>query len=117
MTLSVPYGHNGAYSDLEAMVRHHLDPFEGLGNYDRSQAVLHKLGEEAKDWEPMEDLAEVLRIAMAAEIEPVDLSKTEIDQLMSFLRALEDPISRHGRLCVPDRVPSDLPLDPISGPS
>ena len=117
VTLSAPYGHNGSYTDLEAMVRHHLDPFEGLGNYDRSQAALRKLGESAKDWEPMEDLAEVLRIAMAAEIEPVDLSETEIDQLMSFLRALEDPISRHGRLGVPDRVPSDLPLDPISDPS
>jgi cytochrome c peroxidase len=117
VTLSAPYGHNGAYTDLEAMVRHHLDPFEGLGNYDRRQAALHELGEAEKDWKPMDDLAEVLRIAMAAEIEPVDLSESEIDQLMSFLRALEDPISRHGRLGVPDRVPSDLPLDPISDPS
>ena len=117
VTLSAPYGHNGAYTDLEAMVRHHLDPFEGLGNYDRRQAALHELGESEKDWKPMDDLAEVLRIAMAAEIEPVDLSESEIDQLMSFLRALEDPISRHGRLGVQDRVPSDLPLDPISDPS
>jgi cytochrome c peroxidase len=117
VTLSAPYGHNGAYTDLEAMVRHHLDPFEGLGNYDLRQAALHELGEAEKDWKPMDDLAEVLRIAMAAEIEPVDLSESEIDQLMSFLRALKDPISRHGRLGVPDRVPSDLPLDPISDPS
>ncbi len=99
------------------MVRHHLDPFEGLGNYDRRQAALHELGEAAKDWEPMEDLAEVLRIAMAAEIQPVELSDSEIEQLMAFLGALEDPISRHGRLGVPDRVPSELPLDPISDPS
>ncbi len=117
VTLSAPYGHNGAYTDLEAMVRHHLDPFEGLGNYDRRQAALHELGEAAKDWEPMEDLAEVLRIAMAAEIQPVELSDSEIEQLMAFLGALEDPISRHGRLGVPDRVPSELPLDPISDPS
>ncbi|MGH1577182.1 cytochrome-c peroxidase [Planktotalea sp.] len=117
VTLSAPYGHNGAYTDLRAMVRHHLDPFEGLGNYDRRQAALHELGEGAKDWEPMDNLAEVLRIAMAAEIEPVALTEGEIDQLMAFLSALEDPISRNGRLGVPDRVPSDLPLDPISDPS
>ena len=117
VTLSAPYGHNGAYTDLEAMVRHHLDPFEGLGNYDRQQAALHELGEASKDWEPMDDLAEVLRIAMAAEITPVELNDSEVDQLMSFLRALEDPISKHGRLGVPDRVPSDLPLDPIADPS
>jgi cytochrome c peroxidase len=54
---------------------------------------------------------------MATEIEPVKLNEGEIDQLMAFLRALEDPISRNGRLGVPDRVPSDLPLDPISDPS
>ena len=65
----------------------------------------------------MDDLAEVLRIAMAAEIKPVDLNELEISQLMSFLHALEDPISRNGRLGVPDRVPSELPLDPISDPS
>jgi len=98
-------------------VRHHLDRFEGLGIYDRRQAALHELGESAKDWEPMDDLAEVLRIAMAAEIEPVELCDIEIDYFMRFLRALEDPISRHDRLGVPVRVPSDLPLDPISDPS
>ena len=49
MTLSAPYEHNGAYSDLEAMVRHHLDRFEGPGIYDRRQAALHELGESAKD--------------------------------------------------------------------
>ena len=49
VTLSAPYEHNGAYSDLEAMVRHHLDRFEGLGIYDRRQAALHELGESAKD--------------------------------------------------------------------
>jgi len=48
---------------------------------------------------------------MATEIEPVDLSSREIDQLIAFLAALEDPISKHGRLGVPERVPSDLPLD------
>ncbi|MEP5154904.1 cytochrome c peroxidase [Planktotalea sp.] len=117
VTLSAPYGHNGAYTDLEAMVRHHLDPFEGLGNYDRRQAALHELGEGAKDWEPMDNLAEVLRITMAAEIEPVALSDEEVDQILAFLGALEDPISRHGRLGVPDRVPSELPLDPVSDPS
>jgi len=65
----------------------------------------------------MDDLAEVLRIAMAAEIKPVELRDIEIDHLMSFLRALEDPISRHDRFGVPVRVPSDLPLGPISDPS
>ena len=65
----------------------------------------------------MDNLAEVLRTSRADEIEPVELRDIEIDQLMSFLRTLEDPISRHGRLGVPVRMPSDLPLDTISDPS
>lgn len=117
VTLTAPYGHNGAYTELEAMVRHHLDPIEGLGSYDRKQAALHELGEAAEDWKPMEDMAEVLRIALSTEIEPVDLSEAEIAQLMAFLKSLEDPISLNGRLGVPERVPSDLPLDPVSPPS
>lgn len=114
VTLTAPYGHNGAFKDLRAMVKHHLDPIESLGNYDRRQAELHAIGEGAEDWKPMENMAEVLRIAMATEIEPVALSETEIDHLMAFLAALEDPVSRHGRLGVPERVPSNLPLDPVS---
>lgn len=117
VTLTAPYGHNGAFKSLRAMVEHHLDPIESLGNYDRRQAELHAIGEAAKDWAPMENMAEVLRIAMAAEIEPVDLARREIDQLIAFLRALEDPVSKHGRLGVPERVPSNLPLDPTADPS
>lgn len=117
VTLTAPYGHNGAYSDLEAMVRHHLDPIEGLGNYDRKQAALHAIGDEEKDWTPMNNMAEVLRIAMASEIEAVALSEDEIGQLMAFLAALEDPISKHGRLGVPDYVPSELPMDAVGDPS
>jgi len=117
VTLTAPYGHNGAFRSLRAMVAHHLDPIESLGNYDRRQAELHAIGEAAEDWVPMENMAEVLRIAMASEIEPVGLTETQIDQLMAFLSALEDPVSKHGRLGVPERVPSDLPLDPAPDPS
>ncbi|MEM9580639.1 MAG: cytochrome c peroxidase [Pseudomonadota bacterium] len=112
VTLTGPYGHNGAYKDLEAMVRHHLDPIDALGNYDRNQAALLTMGDGAEDWKPMEDMAEVLRIALATELDPVQITDAEVDQLMAFLRSLEDPISKHGRLGVPERVPSDLPMDP-----
>ena len=47
----------------------------------------------------------------------VVLSKRYYRDIRPFLAALEDPISRNGRLGVPDRVPSELPLDPISDPS
>ena len=32
-----PYGHNGAYTTLEGIVRHHLDPIWAVNNYDYTQ--------------------------------------------------------------------------------
>lgn len=117
VTLTAPYGHNGAFKDLRAMVVHHLDPIDSLGNYDHKNAALHIVDGLPDDWTPMDNMAEVLRIAMANELEPIDLTDPEIDQLMAFLKALEDPISRHGRLGIPERVPSGLPMDALPDPS
>ncbi|MGB2202449.1 MAG: cytochrome-c peroxidase [Pseudooceanicola atlanticus] len=111
VTITGPYGHNGAYKDLEMMVRHHLDPIRSLGRYDFSQAVLHDIKLEADDWGAMKDFDEVMRIAEAAEIIPVDLTEAEIAQLMTFLAALTDPEAGKGRLGAPDSVPSGLPMD------
>lgn len=114
VTLTAPYGHNGAYSDLEAMVRHHLNPIRALGNYDPSQARLHDLPVKQDDWGAMADFNEVMRIAEATEIEPVSLSDREIGHLMRFLEALTDPAAGKGRLGVPDAVPSGLAIDPVT---
>lgn len=111
VTVTAPYGHNGAYSDLEAMVRHHLDPIASLTGYDRRQAKLPEAKVDADDWAAMDDLEEVIRIAEATEIMPVTLSDTEIAELMAFLEALTDPQARSGRLGAPLSVPSGLPID------
>ncbi|MGX9354307.1 cytochrome-c peroxidase [Roseobacteraceae bacterium S113] len=114
VALTAPYGHNGAYGTLEGMVRHHLSPMESLASYDRSEAKLHPLDTSRDDWTAMEDEYELMRIADAIEIAPVDLNDTEFDDLMAFLHALTDPVAAAGRLGVPASVPSGLPLDPVS---
>ncbi|MEP5154432.1 cytochrome c peroxidase, partial [Planktotalea sp.] len=40
VTLTGPYGHSGAYSNLETMIRHHIDPIYGLETYTISSATL-----------------------------------------------------------------------------
>jgi cytochrome c peroxidase len=42
---------------------------------------------------------------------PNALSDDEVAQIMAFLEALTDYDSLDGRLGVPDKVPSGLPLD------
>lgn len=105
-----PYGHDGAYATLEAVVRHHLDPVASLMSYDPAQAVLPDLpGHD--DLVALSDPDEVSAIAAANELGPVTLSDAEVAQILAFLDALTDPASIYGRLGVPKTVPSGKPVD------
>lgn len=109
VALTAPYGHNGAYASLEAMVRHHLAPVAALTAYDRSQAVFPAL--QADDWRALDDAEETARIAAANELAPVSLSDREVADLLAFLNALTDEAAVAGRLGIPEAVPSGLPVD------
>lgn len=114
VTLTAPYGHNGAYPDLENMVRHHLDPMTMLAEFTIDRARLHDVQLDVSDTDALEDFDEFFRIGTAIEIEPVSLSEREIEALLRFLESLEDPTSKTGRLGVPKSVPSGLELDILS---
>ncbi|MEP5089594.1 MAG: cytochrome-c peroxidase, partial [Paracoccaceae bacterium] len=107
VTATAPYGHSGAYATLEGVVRHHLDPVQSLRSYDVSQAVLPTL-EGSPDFEVLADQAEIDRIAAANSLDLTPMSDKEIRELLAFLEALRDPVTRLG---VPLIVPSDLPVD------
>ena len=130
--LSGPWGHDGAFSTLEAIVRHHLDPIASLDAYVVSETEL----------QPLENVLEVTavgsqlvhswlsenrlegfvlrdrwvhenprlrqRIAAANELEPLRLTDAEVAALLAFLTALTDPSSRESLALVPKRVPSGL---------
>ena len=110
VTETGPYGHDGAYATLEAMVRHHLDPVAGLMRYDRTQAILPELAG-AQDWAILDSAEEVALIAAANDLAPVGLSDAEVIAILGFLAALRDEASLYGRLGIPDSVPSGLPVD------
>ena len=114
MTLPAPYGHNGAYTRLEDMVRHHLDPLTMLAEYDIADyAQLHDVELAGSDTAVLDGFDEMLRVGMAVRLETLDLSEGAVAALMAFLEALEDPIARIGRLGVPESVSSRLPLNPF----
>lgn len=110
ITATAPYGHDGAYATLDAVVRHHLDPVVGLMTYDPAQAILPQLGG-VQDWHVLNDPAELAAIAAANELAPVSLSDGEFDQLIAFLGALTDYKSLTGRLGIPQSVPSGLAVN------
>ena len=89
---TAPYGHNGAYTTLDGIVRHHLDPLRAVVNYDPGQL------------DPLVQLEYSLDTTMATlqwmqylvsqglpSIEKVSLSEGQVWQLVAFLETLTDP--------------------------
>ncbi|UCG74048.1 MAG: cytochrome-c peroxidase [Chromatiales bacterium] len=133
--LTAPYGHSGAYTTLEAVIRHHADPVASFNNWRPAAAQLvavdhvvettatgsqlrykpvnpGRLGDYRKrDTWVMQTAALREQILNANELEPVELSDGDINDLTAFLRALTDPVHRDAAHLVPERVPSGLPVD------
>ena len=107
ITATAPYGHDGAYATLEAVLRHHLDPVTALYSYDRTQAILPALSG-AQGWTILEDANEMALIAEANELAPMVLDDYEVKALLAFLQALTDDVSLVGRMGIPNKVPSGL---------
>jgi cytochrome c peroxidase len=110
VALTAPYGHAGAFRDLEEMVRHHLMPVWSLENWDRDQVLLPVSEEEEDPFSVMDDPAKVRAIADANELSRTRLTEAEVDDLLEFLGALTDPSMLDIRAEVPLRVPSGLSL-------
>ena len=106
--LTAPYMHNGAYSTLEAVVTHYTDATKALRTYDPSQLnpALRSLyhGEEAT----IQAVLATLDFRLRSRIELTDTEKQEI---VAFLKALTDPSARDLHAVAPARVPSGLPVD------
>lgn len=109
ITQTAPYGHAGAFPDLQEMLLHHMGPVDSLLTYDRTQAILHPLP--LNDFAALDDEVELLDIAAANELSGIDLEEAEMRAILAFLSALTDEASLKGRLGVPDSVPSGLPMD------
>ena len=111
VVLTGPWGHDGAYNDLEAMVRHLLNPKVALENYEPDQTVLPSRADlDAIDFLCFEDSTRREAIADAVEIHPVALTDSEVEDVLAFLHALTDRRSVVLRKDVPERVPSGLSL-------
>ncbi|MGI9348429.1 MAG: cytochrome-c peroxidase [Amylibacter sp.] len=106
--LTGPWGHAGAYSNLEAFINAHLNPYLALSNYDKSNVTLTKY--DANDWKIMDNANEVKAIADSITIKPVIISDGEVIDLLAFLGTLTDIKAQKGRLGIPETVPSGLEI-------
>ena len=106
--LTGPWGHAGAYNELEAFLSAHIDPYLALANYDKSNVTLTKY--DTNDWKIMDDASEVKAIADSITIKPVMISEGEVTDLLAFLGTLTDTKAQKGRLGIPETVPSGLKI-------
>jgi cytochrome c peroxidase len=99
--------HNGAFTSLEAAIRHHLDVFASARSYSPpSQGLAVDL---TSPTGPIDPVLARLDPLLAT---PITLTDAEIDDLVAFVRdGLLDPRAKPENLrkLVPDRVPSGRP--------
>lgn len=107
-----PWGHSGAYNSLEAVVRHHLNPVDSLNNYDPTQALLVSRDDlDQLDFIAHNDLGRREALANANTLEPIELTDSEVSDLLEFLTiALTDTSCIDLRVDVPKHLPSGLPI-------
>jgi cytochrome c peroxidase len=112
VALTGPWGHDGAYNSLRAVVEHHLHPIASLKQYDTTQAVLPSRSDlDELDFVVHNDPAYRAVIAAANELTPQKLSVESLNYLIEFLHALTDPASIDLRRDIPSYVPSGLPVE------
>jgi len=99
--------HDGAYTDLTAVVRHMAHPSQAAHGYDATGLLADLRGTVQSG--PQAD-------SILATLDPVvangrDLSDPEIADLVDFLSALTDPAAADLSHLIPATVPSGLPVD------
>jgi cytochrome c peroxidase len=99
-----PWMHNGAYTTLEAAVRHHLDPVSALESYDAGQ-----LDPMVRD--SVQSIPGLLTTLDPLVSTPLELTDQEVADLLLFLQALGSPPAEDACALIPDSVPSGLPVD------
>lgn len=112
VTLTAPYGHNGAYPTLTAMINHHLNPLESRANWSVKQARLPDAEWlTAVDFIIREDKLEMQRQAAKVDISLPLLNSDEIGDLIAFLHALTGDKAKARDFYIPTGVPSGLTID------
>ncbi len=95
-----PWGHAGAYTTLENMVRHMLNPAEAIANYDFSQLDANanlQIENMLTNTQLALDQLEANRTNNVAEVhQNVTFTEENVTDLVEFLKTLTDP-------CVKDR--------------
>ena len=89
-----PWGHDGAYTSLEAVVKHMSNPKKAIADYNATQLTqigIQNLDKMKINTNKAVQKLEKDRVAGLDVLEDSNLSDSEIDDVVSFLKTLTDP--------------------------
>ena len=107
VALTGPWMHNGAYTDLEAAVRHHLNPRTALKDFNPEMLTPFLQETCQVDSETISSILETLDPLFNVSL---NLTDAEISDFLTFLHALTSPTAIDLRNAIPETVPSGLPV-------
>ncbi|MGH1413969.1 MAG: cytochrome-c peroxidase [Pelagimonas sp.] len=112
IALTGPYGHNGAFPTLNAMIRHMANPEGSNANWQPDMAGLPRIAWlQNADFKIVSDQDETARILASLDVGKVTLSDGDIADLEAFLNALTGETALNLPMGRPETVPSGLPID------
>jgi cytochrome c peroxidase len=111
-----PWGHSGAYSNLQGIIRHHLDIEQAVASYDYSLTALSQFEYVPNKVSRYQDLTQrALTVLKSSEawLEPSaeGVNELHLIQLELFLKTLTDPCAKDHE-CLATWIPKDETQDP-----
>jgi len=103
--LTAPYFHDGTIPTLEAAVRHYSDVPKSLRTFDPATLPAAFQSSYHGDQRTIDTLLATLDFRLR---QPLNLTDTEVADLVAFLKSLTDPAARDLSGIVPTSVPSGL---------
>lgn len=120
VTETGPWGHSGAYTTLQGIIRHHLNPRKAVYNYDVSQLDPRVQTEDMLEntEQALQQLSRLQREGKS-KLVATYLSDSQIDLLIAFLASLTDPCVKRSECLSPwidtGESPDDLQLIALDG--
>ena len=112
VSLTAPYGHNGAYKTLKDIIKHHLDPKKMHKQWDPLMVNLPSVKWLSNiDFVSFSDKYERKRLISKIDIDEIDLSEKEIEYLVHFLNSLTGKSMNNRPFGIPSDVPSGIKVD------
>ena len=107
VALTGPWMHNGAYTSLEAAVRHYDDPLTMLREYDSGQLAADLQDTVHNNFATMGKIVDTLSPLVN---DRRDMSDAQVADVIAFLNSLTDPSALDMSNETPATVPSGLPV-------